>query len=98
MKRQGEVMTAEIFDFRGLKCPLPALFAKRALERVPSGTEIEILTDDPMAPIDVPHMCRHEGFEFVSLARDGDQARMVLRRLIVSEPATDPDGSERPAH
>jgi tRNA 2-thiouridine synthesizing protein A len=85
-------MTAEIFDFRGLKCPLPALFARRALERASEGAEIEILTDDPMAPIDVPHMCRHEGFEFVSLARDGNQARMVLRRPTISEPATDPDG------
>jgi tRNA 2-thiouridine synthesizing protein A len=67
-------------SLRGLKCPLPALFAKRALERAGAGAEIEILTDDPMAPIDVPHMCRHEGFECVSLARDGNRARMVLRR------------------
>jgi tRNA 2-thiouridine synthesizing protein A len=73
-------MTTKVLDFRGLKCPLPALFARRALERASDGSEIEILTDDPMAPIDVPHMCRHEGFELVSLARDGDQTRMVLRR------------------
>ena len=73
-------MPSEVLDLRGLKCPLPALFAKRALERANSGAEIEIVTDDPMAPIDVPHMCRLEGFECVSLARDGDQARMVLRR------------------
>jgi tRNA 2-thiouridine synthesizing protein A len=70
-------MTRETIDLRGLKCPLPALFAKRALERL--RAEIEILTDDPMAPIDVPHMCRQEGFELVSLERDGDRARMVLR-------------------
>jgi tRNA 2-thiouridine synthesizing protein A len=69
----------EVFDLRGLKCPLPALFAKRALARAGQGTEIEILTDDPMAPIDVPHMCRHEGFECLSVARDGDQARMILK-------------------
>ena len=70
----------ETLDLRGLKCPLPALFAKRAIERAGEGAEIEIVTDDPMAPIDVPHMCRHEGFEFVSVTRDGEQARMVLRR------------------
>jgi len=81
----------ETLDLRGLKCPLPALFAKRALERAGEGAEIEIVTDDPMAPIDVPHMCRHEGFEFVSVVRDGDQARMVLRRLTTSAAAaTDP--------
>jgi tRNA 2-thiouridine synthesizing protein A len=90
-------MTVEIFDFRGLKCPLPALFARRALERALEGTEIEILTDDPMAPIDVPHMCRQEGFDVVALERDGDSARMVLRRPTASVPAADRDGPERPA-
>ena len=88
--RQGEVMAAACFDFRGLKCPLPALFAKRALERTAAGAEIEILTDDPMAPIDVPHMCRQEGFDLLALTRDEGWARMVLRRPIVSAVAKDP--------
>jgi tRNA 2-thiouridine synthesizing protein A len=79
MERQDDSMP-ERFDLSGLKCPLPALFAKRALERATPGTDIEILTDDPMAPIDVPHMCRQEGFDVVTLERDGDKARMVLRR------------------
>ena len=70
----------EALDLRGLKCPLPALFAKRALLRVPRGGAIEIVTDDPLAVLDVPHMCHHEHFEVVSLERDGDLARMVLRK------------------
>jgi len=70
----------EVLDLRGLKCPLPALFAKRALLRAAPGTEIEVLTDDPMAPIDVPHMCRGEGFAVVAVAREGTAARMRLRR------------------
>ena len=45
-------------DFKGLKCPLPALLAKRALLRTPRGTPLAIVTDDPLAAIDVPHMCR----------------------------------------
>jgi len=67
-------------DLRGLKCPLPALFAKRALHGVPRGTPIEIVTDDPLAAVDVPHMCHHHNFEVVSLERDGELARMVLRK------------------
>ena len=73
-------MTAETFDFRGLKCPLPALFARRALERASEGAEIEILTDDPMAPIDVPHMCAGDGFEVLEIQRAGDESRMILRK------------------
>jgi len=67
-------------DLKGLKCPLPALFAKRALLAAPRGIEVAIVTDDPLAVLDVPHMCRDESFELVSLERDGDVARMVLRR------------------
>jgi TusA-related sulfurtransferase len=44
------------------------------------GETVAVLTDDPMAPIDVPHMCAAEGFEVVTVARDGNAARMVLKR------------------
>ena len=71
---------AEFMDLRGLKCPLPALFARRALAQKPSGHALRIVTDDPMAFIDVPHMCRDEGHEVVELAREGDVSRMLLRR------------------
>ena len=68
----------ELLDLRGLKCPLPALMARRHLKRAPAGANVVVLTDDPMAPIDVPHMCRTDGFEVISVERDGDTARMVL--------------------
>jgi len=70
----------EVLDLRGLKCPLPALMARRHLKRAKAGANVLVLTDDPMAPIDVPHMCRSEGFSVVSVERDGDQARMVLSK------------------
>jgi len=33
-----------------------------------------------MAAIDVPHMCRNEGFEVLEIQRQGDAARMSLRK------------------
>lgn len=70
----------ETLDLRGLKCPLPALFARRALEKAPPGTRLAILTDDPMAPIDVPHMCRQEGYAVLAVEKGETGARMVLSR------------------
>jgi tRNA 2-thiouridine synthesizing protein A len=67
-------------DLRGLKCPLPALLAKRALERAPAGTQIEVVCDDPLCAIDIPHMCRTENFEVMRMERDGDLTRLCLRR------------------
>ena len=73
-------MDDDAIDLRGLKCPLPALFARRALERAPPGATIEILADDPMARIDVPHMCRQEGYEVIAVLLEGATVRMRLRR------------------
>ena len=70
----------EELDLRGLKCPLPALLARRRLAAAPAGTVLEVVTDDPMAPIDVPHMCRTEGFEHLSTKHRGAEARLLLRR------------------
>jgi tRNA 2-thiouridine synthesizing protein A len=73
-------MAQEELDLRGLKCPLPALMARKRLRAAAAGDEIRVVTDDPMAPIDVPHMCRQEGFDVVDVAREGDIARMILKR------------------
>ena len=67
-------------DLRGLKCPLPALFARRALARAAPGEEIAVTADDPLAAVDIPHMCHQEGHAVVSVARDGVLTRLVLRR------------------
>jgi len=70
----------DVLDLRGLKCPMPALMARRAVLRAPAGSLIELICDDPLASLDVPHMCRQEGFELVSLAREGAITRAVIRR------------------
>jgi tRNA 2-thiouridine synthesizing protein A len=73
-------MDADILDLRGLKCPLPALFARRALERAVAGLVVEVLADDPMAAIDVSHMCRQEGYEVLKAEKEGDNVRLLLKR------------------
>lgn len=73
-------MDEEILDLRGLKCPLPALYALKALRRAVPGAVLEVLVDDPMAPVDIPYMCHREGFEVVAMAKDARATRLRLRR------------------
>ena len=68
----------KVLDLRGLKCPLPALFARRALRRLEPGGELLMLTDDPMAPVDIPHMCHQEGFQVLHVNRQDGGSAMVL--------------------
>ena len=80
-RSDGEVHSGdEVLDLRGLKCPLPALFARRRLQRAVPGETIIVLTDDPLAPVDIPHMCTQEDFTHVATERDGALARIALRR------------------
>jgi tRNA 2-thiouridine synthesizing protein A len=78
--KDNTLESSETLDLRGLKCPLPALFARRALARAKPGDRVVVLTDDPMAPIDVPHMCGQEGYEVADLERTEDGVRLVLLR------------------
>ena len=75
----------KILDLRGLKCPLPSLLARRALLRASAGTNLTVLTDDPLAPIDIPHMCGQEGFEVLKVARNRDESEMILRNPIPAD-------------
>lgn len=86
--------TAEVMDLRGLKCPLPALLAKRALLRARPGSLLDVSADDHMAAVDIPHMCIQEGFDVLATRREGELVHLRLRRPSVAsnEPRSDPDG------
>jgi tRNA 2-thiouridine synthesizing protein A len=65
----------ETLDLRGLKCPLPAMLAKKALARLSPGAMLTVWADDPLAAVDIPHMCHGEGHAVESVAsRDGYSA------------------------
>ena len=51
----------KVFDFKGLKCPLPVLKTKRALKNHNNGEVIEIISDDPAANLDLKHFCEVSG-------------------------------------
>lgn len=71
---------AEIYDLRGLKCPLPVLKTRRRLKTMPSGAELTVETTDPLAGIDIPHFCNQEGHELVSSERTEAGHRFVIRK------------------
>jgi len=69
----------ETLDLRGLKCPLPALMTKKALARLAPGTKLTVLADDPMAAVDIPHMCHGEGHALESVTSREGYSEFALR-------------------
>ncbi len=69
-----------ILDLKGLKCPLPALKARKALKGMPPGAEVEVLCTDPMAAIDIPNLVRETGDLLIDQSREKSLLRFVIRR------------------
>ena len=84
----------EIVDLRGLKCPLPALLAKKALIKAAPGAVLTVLADDPLAAVDIPHMCHGEGHNLDGVVQADDHYVFTIRwgsarPAADSPPATD---------
>ncbi|MCU0885871.1 MAG: sulfurtransferase TusA family protein [Beijerinckiaceae bacterium] len=50
-----------LLDLSGLKCPLPALRTRKALKALASGARLSVISTDPMAAIDIPHLLNETG-------------------------------------
>jgi len=69
-----------VLDTRGLLCPYPFIQAKQALEELPPGASLEILTDsEPTATSSIPILCERNGYTYTS-AKEGEIWRLVVRK------------------
>jgi len=73
-------MTEKTVDARGLNCPMPILRAKKAMNEIPVGGTLEVLSTDPGSMADFAAFARQTGNELVSSEQAGDCYRYVLRR------------------
>jgi tRNA 2-thiouridine synthesizing protein A len=73
-------MPLTTLDLKGLKCPLPALKARKALKSVAAGAELEVFCTDPMAAIDIPNLIRETGDEIVRQAANDGVLTFVIRK------------------
>ena len=48
-------------DLRGLRCPLPVLRLEAITRRLAPGTQLEVMVDDPIARVDIPHAMSQAG-------------------------------------
>ena len=70
----------DIYDLRGLNCPLPVLKTKRRMQDMTTGDQLWIETTDPLAVIDVANFCQMEGHALIeSISVDGGH-RFLIRR------------------
>jgi len=70
----------EELDLRGLKCPLPALLARKKLAALQPGEMLLVLASDPLSVVDIPHMCAEESHVLIERETAPEHHRFLIRR------------------
>jgi len=85
-------MAEKTLDLRGLKCPLPVLYTRKALASLAPGDVLLVECTDPLASIDIPNLVRETG----DALEDKRREEQVMAFRIRKAPAADrsPAGGE----
>ena len=73
-------MTEKTINLRGLKCPLPALRARKALGGLKSGDTLIAECTDPLSVIDIPNLLNQTGDQLEASTREGDVLVFRIRK------------------
>lgn len=73
-------VTEKILDLRGLKCPLPALRARKALAGLAAGDLLTLECTDPLTEIDIPHLLRETGDTLENKSTRADLLTFKIRK------------------
>jgi tRNA 2-thiouridine synthesizing protein A len=70
--------TCRVLDLTGLKCPLPALLTARTLRGMAAGERLVVIVSDPLAPLDLRHLCQRDSHHLVDERPNENGARRLL--------------------
>jgi tRNA 2-thiouridine synthesizing protein A len=73
-------MPDTLLDTRGLKCPLPVLRARKAMQSVAAGEVLRVLATDPGTVRDFEVFCDATGHELVEHSQDESEFTFRIRK------------------
>ena len=70
-----------VIDTTGLRCPLPLLKVQKNINSLRKNREALIITDDPMAEIDLKHFCLNNNYilEEIKDYQGGDEQFFLIK-------------------
>ena len=71
-----------VIDTTGLRCPLPLLKVQKNINSLRKNHEALIITDDPMAEIDLKHFCSNNNYSLKEIKNkhDGDEQLFSIKK------------------
>jgi TusA-related sulfurtransferase len=76
----GSRQDMALLDATGLRCPMPLLKAKKALNELPGGALLKVIATDPGSERDFETFSRQSGHALLESGRDGEAFVYVLRK------------------
>ena len=73
-------MAETTLNLRGLKCPLPALRARKALAKMPAGDLLIVECTDPLTELDIPNLVRETGDALEGRDKQGEVLVFRIRK------------------
>ncbi|MGH6900963.1 MAG: sulfurtransferase TusA family protein [Geminicoccaceae bacterium] len=73
-------MSDTMLDTRGLKCPLPVLRARKAMQSVAPGEVLRVLATDPGTVRDFQAFCAATGHELIEHAEHDGELTFWIRK------------------
>lgn len=74
------VVPMQTLDVRGAACPIPVVKTAKIMKTLSPGDLLEILATDPGVEPDMRAWTKQTGNELVSIDREGDVFRVVVRK------------------
>ena len=75
----------EIYDLRGLNCPLPVLKARKRLDGMTAGSSLWVETTDPLAVLDIAAFCIEHGHSLLETQAVQGGHRFLIQRGLTSK-------------
>ena len=67
-------------DVKGLRCPLPVIKTRMALNEMAAGDVVTVMATDPASNIDIRHLCNITGHELMDASEEDGVLTFVIRK------------------
>jgi tRNA 2-thiouridine synthesizing protein A len=69
-----------VLDAKGLRCPLPVIKTRLALNEMAAGDVVTVLATDPASNIDIRHLCNITGHQLMDAREEDGVLTFVIRK------------------
>jgi tRNA 2-thiouridine synthesizing protein A len=76
----SDVKADVVLDTKGMNCPMPVLKTKKAIDALPSGQILEVISTDAGSKSDIPALLKRLGHELLETRENGGVIEFYIKK------------------